>query len=101
MFEVRSFLDGSDQRSRLSAEHVAKVSNDIRDDGIPVAQGAQEPIDIAMLRVAGVVAHTHLDAGRLDLVEQFDQRKVGLEEVRFAAQFGVAGILGLQKECQE
>ena len=30
-----------------------------------------------------------------DLVEQFDQRKVGLEEVRFAAEFGVAGILSL------
>src|SRR2546425_6612977 len=95
MFEVRSFLDGGDQRSRLISERIAHVSNDVRDDGVPVSQGAKEPIDIAVLRVAGIVANPHLHAGRLDLVEQFDQRKMGFEEVRFATEFGVAGILCL------
>src|SRR6266571_4884562 len=95
MFEVRSLLDRGDQRSRPISERIAQVANDLRDDGVPVSQGAQEPIDIAMLRVPGIVANPHLHAHRLDAVEQFDQRKMRLEEVCLAPELRVARILRL------
>jgi hypothetical protein len=48
-----------------------------------------------MLGIPGVIAHAHLDAGLMDSVEQLDQRKMRFEEIRFAAELGIAGILRL------
>jgi hypothetical protein len=95
MFEVGSLLDGSDQRSRLTAERVAKGSGDARDDGVPLAQGAQEPIDVTVLGVSRIVANPHFHTGRADLIQQFDQREMGLQEIRLAAKLRIAGVLGL------
>jgi hypothetical protein len=57
MFEVRSFPNGGDQQSRLIFKRIAHVASDLRDDGVPVSQGAKKPINIAMLRVTGIVAN--------------------------------------------
>src|SRR5262249_27513477 len=64
-----------------------------RDDRVPISQGAEKSVDVAMLRVPGIVANPHVHAGGVYLVEQFDQRKMSLQKVRLAAKLGVAGIL--------
>src|SRR5437762_4646451 len=93
VFEIGSVLDGSNQRSGLVCQRITDASSEFRDDCVPISQGAEEPIDIAMRRVPGIVANPHLHAGGLYLVEQFDQCEMGLQKVCLAAQFGIARIL--------
>src|SRR5688572_2040021 len=57
----------------------------------------QQTIDIAMTCVPRVIANPHLCAQRLDAIQQFDQRKVGLEKVRLPAELGIARVLRLTK----
>src|SRR5258708_566371 len=48
-----------------------------------------------MLRIPGAVSNPHSYAGRSDLVEHFNQQKMGLKEVGFATELGVTGVLRL------
>src|SRR5712671_3156764 len=95
MLEIGPVLDGSNHGPRRVAKRITDASGKSRNDRIPIAQAAQEPIHVAMLRIPGIVANPHRNAGGSQLVEQFDERKMGLQEIRLASKFRVARILSL------
>src|SRR5262245_12762218 len=72
MFEVRSIHDWSRQCCHFVAERIAETSRKLGDDSIPVTQRTQKPIHIAVFCIPRIVAHSYVDAGGLDLVEQFN-----------------------------
>src|SRR5436190_9537815 len=95
MLKVGPLFDGRDQRARLVPQCIPQRASEASDDGVPIAQRIQESIHVAMPGVFGVVANPHRQSGRLELVEQFDQRQMGLEEIGLAPQLGIARILRL------
>src|SRR5579864_4606803 len=46
-----------------------------------------------MLGVIRVVSNTHRDTSQLNSVQQFNQRKMRFQEIRFAAKFWITSIL--------
>ena len=93
MLEIGPVLDGGKHQSRFISKGIADGAGKSCNDSIPIAQGTKEAIHVAMPGVPGIVPNPHGHAGGLDLVYQFDQRKMCFQKIRLAATLGVAGVL--------